>query len=184
MNPKPFSSLNHFTVPVAIVLLSGVVACCERRDFPKAKATKPGAASVGQAAQPDRTIATHRPSPNSSATSSLRVTSSMRLRRSYRSLRSLPGRPRVAHCSAANGARSPPISEAVEVVTAARDAGRPWLSVSALWCARRHPRAACERRRARQARSADPRRAEQLPRTCVVVANNETAYRKVGGPSR
>src|SRR5829696_8799834 len=31
MKPKPFSSLNHFTVPVAMVLSSGVVGCETRR---------------------------------------------------------------------------------------------------------------------------------------------------------
>jgi hypothetical protein len=31
MNPKPFSSLNHFTVPVAIVSLQRCVRCETRR---------------------------------------------------------------------------------------------------------------------------------------------------------
>jgi hypothetical protein len=42
MNPKPLSSLNHFTVPVAIVS-SGVDVCCERGDA-LSKATSAGTA--------------------------------------------------------------------------------------------------------------------------------------------
>src|SRR5688572_33403568 len=32
MKPKPFSSLNHFTVPVAIVMLLHGCSCCETRE--------------------------------------------------------------------------------------------------------------------------------------------------------
>src|SRR5439155_20731450 len=34
MKPKPFASLNHFTVPVAMTetLLRGIAPCCPRRD--------------------------------------------------------------------------------------------------------------------------------------------------------
>src|SRR4051794_31097447 len=32
MKPKPLSSLNHFTVPVAILICSCVTECCERGD--------------------------------------------------------------------------------------------------------------------------------------------------------
>src|ERR1700759_3462332 len=51
MKPKPFSSLNHFTVPVAICS-SWEIVCCATREVLKATATNAGTTVAGRIARP------------------------------------------------------------------------------------------------------------------------------------
>src|SRR5438094_905743 len=52
MNPKPLSSLNHLTVPVAIVL-PPTFSCAANVEIAESKATTAHTACVGQPAQPN-----------------------------------------------------------------------------------------------------------------------------------